>query len=418
MKRLIAAVAFFLAFAVQAAEPKKADGVSFTLDGVAVSQVVRVVFSEVLKTPYVLDPAVVGDSRPVSFRWDNARGDIKPFLFGFLDMLGYRMTNVGGVDLVRPKPEAKPDEEEKEVFVYRPMFRDGSYLVDLLGPLFKGGFTVRRSVQAPEGAKAPQQAVPAGSAAALIDRKADTLVFNGTEKEIARLQKVLPQVDVSSGEVLVRGVLYEVQTGKKEGSGLQLAASLISGKLSLGFGGTPTSGDNFVRLKLDSGVTVDAVLSALSSDSRFKVVSSPSLRVRSGAQAKITVGQDVPILGALSYPQGAGQAVQSVEYRSSGVIFDLSPDVRGSVVDLKVNQQVSNFVKTETGVNGSPTLTKRELATAVSMEDGEVIVLGGLNENKSSSAETGLSFLPSWMRSKTGEDSDSEILLILQVTKL
>lgn len=420
MKRFWLVILLVLSFTVQAAQPKKqAAALSFELDGVPVSQIVRVVFSEVVKTPYVLDPAVVSDSRAVSFRWDSAKGEIRPFLSAFLDLLGYRVETVGGVDMVRPKPpeEAKP-EEEKDAFVYRPKFRDGSYLVDLLGPLFKGSFTVRRAVQAPEGAKQETKAVPQGSAAAMIDRKADTLIFNGTEKEIARLQKILPQVDVSSGEVLVRGVLYEVQTGKKEGSGLQLAASLLSGKLSIGVGGAAAALDNFVRLNLTGGVTVDAVLSALSSDSRFKVVSSPSLRVRSGSTAKITVGQDVPILGALSYPQGAGQAVQSVEYRSSGVIFDLTPDVRDSVVDLKVGQQVSNFVATSTGVNNSPTLTKRELSTSVSVADGEVIVLGGLNEDKASNADTGLSFLPSFMRSHTEDASKSEILLILQVTKL
>lgn len=85
---------------------------------------------------------------------------------------------------------------------------------------------------------------------------------------------------------------------------------------------------------------------------------------------------------------------------------------------MAVLQQVSNFINTTTGVNGSPTLTKRELSTAVTMSDGDVIVLGGLNENKESSAESGLPFLPSILRSNSKDQSKSEILLILQVTRI
>lgn len=124
------------------------------------------------------------------------------------------------------------------------------------------------------------------------------------------------------------------------------------------------------------------------------------------------------MLGALSYPQGAGQAVQSVEYRSSGVIFDVRPVVKESIIDLDITQQLSNFVKTTTGVNNSPTLTKRELKTKVGMEDGDVIVLGGLTESKDTNTRDGLSFLPRFLHTTGYEQSSSEILLVLQVQRV
>lgn len=413
IKRLFLILAFCSFSAFAAPGP-----VSFTLDGVPVSQVLRIVFSEVVKGSYVLDPQVVIDQRPVSFRWDSTKGDIRPFLSSFLDVLGYQMKSKGGVDFISTKDEKKEVEPEKDFFVYRPKYRDGSYLVDLLSPLFKGSFTSKRGVQALDGSKADQKAVPPGSAAALIERKSDTLIFNGSEPEVLKLQKILAQVDVPGGQVLVRGVLYEVQTSVAEGSAFQLAASLLSGKFGISLGVAGPALGNALSLKSTGSLSIDAVLSALSTDSRFKVVSSPSLRVRDGATAKLTVGQEVPVLGALSFPQGAGQAVQSVEYRSSGVIFDLTPQIRESGVDLNVLQQVSNFINTTSGVNGSPTLTKRELSTSVSMSDGDVIVLGGLNENKESATNSGLPFFPSFMRSNSKDQSNSEILLILQVTKI
>ncbi|MFZ6678707.1 hypothetical protein [Undibacterium sp. Tian12W] len=108
-------------------------------------------------------------------------------------------------------------------------------------------------------------------------------------------------------------------------------------------------------------------------------------------------GQEVLVLGAVSYPSGAGQDVQ---YRNSGVTFEDKPNIRDEVVDLKVRQQISDFVTTTTGVNNSPTLNKREVETSLSLQDGDVVVLGGLSQDKQSGSHSGLSFLPAFLQSK------------------
>jgi general secretion pathway protein D len=389
-------------------------GVRFDFQSINVAQVLQLIYSEALKTAYVLDPDVLSDSRLVSFRYEDSKGDLRVFLRTFLDSLGYSLESRGDVDFVAKAKLQEKSEAEQDAFIYRPKFREVSYLARLLSPLFKGSFSVNRSIATPEGAKV-QNNVPDGSAASLVDQSADTLVFSGTEKEIEKLKKLLPQVDFAIGEILVRGVVYEVTTSDNDGSAFQLALNLLGGKFTFGLGGAINASGSFLRFKNN---TIDAVFSALSGDSRFKVVSSPSLRIRSGATGRFSVGQEVPVLGALSYPQGAGQAVQSVEYRSSGVIFDLHPQVRDAVVDLSISQQLSNFVNTTTGVNKSPTLIKRAVETAVSMADGDIIVLGGLTENKETGSSSGFSFLPSFLRSKQADKSRSEILLILQMSKI
>ncbi|MFJ2995607.1 phage integrase central domain-containing protein [Pandoraea sp. NPDC087047] len=116
---------------------------------------------------------------------------------------------------------------------------------------------------------------------------------------------------------------------------------------------------NAIRLKAGDFSTV---VSALAKDSRFQVINSPNLRIRSGAKGRLTVGQKVPVLKSVSYPRGGGEPVQSVEYHSSGVIFELAPTVKDRIIDLHVTQQISDFVKTTTGVNNSPTLLARLLA--------------------------------------------------------
>ncbi len=216
--------------------------------------------------------------------------------------------------------------------------------------------------------------------------------------------------------MLVRGVLYEVQTDEKDGSGFGLALNLLRGSIKLGVGPLTTSpGAAFVALKNSS---IETVLSVLAQDSRFKAVSKPMLRVTSGGAGRFTVGQDVPVLGSVSYP-GSGQApVQSVTYQSSGVIYDIRPVIHDASIEISVMQQTSNFVATNTGVSGSPTLIKRELKSNLSLTDGEIAVMGGLRDLKEARSSEGLSFLPTFLRTKSGDKSDVEILLILQVTKL
>ena len=69
-----------------------------------------------------------------------------------------------------------------------------------------------------------------------------------------------------------------------------------------------------------------------------------------------------------------------------------------------------------TGVNQSPTLIKRDIVTDVSVKNGDVIVLGGLAENKITEGETGFSFLPKgFLTGKSKNDTKTDIVILLQV---
>lgn len=403
----------------EAEKPVKVD-----FAGLTVAQVVAVVYSEMLQQPYVIDPAVLKDDRVVSVRFDSSKGvDVKRFWHDFLDAMGMEVTVRSGVDYVAikrvvDKKEAEPD---LEPFIYHTKNRSVSYLVEMLSPLFRvGGFGLTRSVRASSGGAVniggagTAAPIPSTSAAALIDQDADTLIFKGSVKEIATLERLLKQVDVAAGEVVIKAVVVEVTTSKSDGTAFSLVASVLGGRLGVSVG----SGSALTNSVTFRAANIEAAFSALAADSRFKAVSTPRVRVKSGQQARLVVGQDVPTLGAVTIPQGGAQAVQSVDYRSSGVILGLSPIVRDEGVELLVDQQISDFARTETGVNNSPTLTKRSLSTTVNAADGELIVLGGLTQEKNSENSSGLSFLPKFMRSDSHDDSRTELLLLLQVDRV
>ncbi|VVD64483.1 type II secretory pathway protein [Pandoraea pneumonica] len=387
----------------------------FDFQFVNVAQLVSLLYGEAIKTPYVIAPDVLQDDRLVSLRYEGKPGDLRAFLTTLLESLGFGIERRRGVDFVfKLDPNGLASNSTKETIVYRPLFRDTAYLAGLVRPLFQGHFTVNRAVSMPAANRAKENA-PEGSAAALIDAQGDTLLFQGTREEIIALCELLPQVDTPIGEVSVRATAYEVSRSNERGSAFQLALDLLSKGLGLSVSIAGDVVGNTLRIKTSN---VDTIFSALSKDARFHVINSPNLRIRSGARGRLTVGQKVPVLKSVSYPRGGGEPVQSVEYHSSGVIFELRPMVKESVIDLHVSQQISDFVKTTTGVNASPTLNTREVSTEITLQNGEVILLGGLTTNKSTDNTAGISFLPRFLDAHSDTASSTEILLVLQVERV
>lgn len=131
--------------------------------------------------------------------------------------------------------------------------------------------------------------------------------------------------------------------------------------------------------------------------------------------ARFSVGSDVPVLGAVVTQNNGGSAVQSVEYRSSGVLLDVTPQVRQGRVDVKLKQEYSTFVQTITGVQNSPTLNKRSAETELSIEPGEVVFIGGLEAEENTDSSQAFYGLPF---GKSKERKQNETVLMLEVQRI
>jgi len=379
---------------------------------VPVAQVVDMIYGDVLDTPYVLSPDVLSDARPVSFRFDRTRGDLREVVGGFLRSLGFEVTMRDGVAYVSKADSAAA---ERETFVYAPRYRNADYLSRLLAPVVSGRFVQNRPVSAPEGSKETHD-VPPSSAAGMVDQSADQLVYVGDSRQIELLKQLLPQIDTPVGNVSVRAWVYEVTDTGANNTAFQLVMSILGGRVGASLNvGSVSATDNAIRL---SAAGFQAALAALNSDSRFKVLTSPNLRVESGQSASLNVGESVPVIGSVSYPSAGGAPVQSVQYQDAGVIFKVKPTIKRDVIDLQLDEEISSFVNTTTGVNNSPTKNTRKVESSFSLADGDVLLVGGLTQDQSTQATSGLSFLPRWLAAHSSSTQKSEILLVLQVTKI
>lgn len=398
---------------------RAANSVTFNLYDVTVADLVRVVIDDVSGASVVIAPEVLEDQKRTSFILKKSTPEqALQQLEAVAKLRGYEIERKAGVYHVRPATQ------EQEMFVYLPRYRSVSYLTDLVSGIINRT-NVANQRQIPSG-NTPQNA-PGGNQSmaqetgnnvtSMIDRgDKDILVIKAKPAEIQMVKKMLAEVDRPIPEMLVKAVIIEVQTGAVEGSAVNFVANLIakgvvSANVKWNGAADPANGVTF------KAGGIEAIWSAISSDQRFKVVSAPQLRVRSGSSARFSVGADTPVLGSVSYANN-GQAVQSVEYKSSGVILELKPEIRGSLAELKVFQQLSNFAKTETGVNNSPTLLKRELSTSVVVGQNDVVLLGGLDEEKTTTTDAGLFFFPKWLRSLSDSKAKTEIVLMLYVERI
>lgn len=356
------AVLMALAGPVVAAAPT----VSLAFSNVKLPDLLRVVFADVLGASFVLDDVVLQSTAVVSVELRGlTREQIAARLEDMIGRQGFDVTRRGGVYYVGAKPVVVPVESS---FVYVPAHRSGRWLSEVVGSAVRVGRFSQTRVA--EGESKAGAAGPVRTAAA----EHDALVYSGPEREAENVKRLLVELDTPVGEVVLKAAVYEVVVRNSEGSALSIVASLLSGHIGVSLG-TVIDG---ARLTIKAG-GVQAVLSALGVDDRFKVVSRPQVRVRSGGAARFSVGQETPVQGAAVLDRN-GNPVTSVTYRESGIILTAKPTVRAGGVQLDITQELSSFGQTTTGVLTSPTLSKRLVETALTLQPGEVVVMAGLDE--------------------------------------
>lgn len=389
--------------------------VDMSMDNAPLPQVISLIWQRVFNRPFQLSPELAGDTRLVSFYLTQSL-EPRSFFTSYLKNMGIAVSSRNGVDWIYI-PAKKEYKEPVSVFTYRPKYRSVSYLSSMLTSVTQSGSfsnhvqTVDYSGTSASSVSAASSGSATNSVSAATD--AEVLVYSGTAADIRRVRDILPRIDIPAEQVTVSGYVLEVQTTERNASGLQIIADLFKNRLGVSLGARSENGNAFT---LDIG-GLNAFYSLIKEDSRFNVMSNPRLTVLSGSQSQFTVGQEVPVLDSVTYQGNSGTPVQSVTYRNSGAIFTVTPVVLDGVITLDISQQLSDFVKTTTGVNTSPTLTKREISTRVDVHDGDVLVLGGLASSKTTKARSGFSFLPGFTGSS--EDSDkTDIIVVLQADRV
>ena len=291
------------------------------------------------------------------------------------------------------------------------------------------GISKNLSNEAARNAPIPgAQATPPGgsssssSGTSLIDIQADeatnALVITAPPDAIRSIRSVIAQLDVRRAQVLVEAVIAEISAEKAAELGVQwvidagssglvgltnfdagtaslaniigLAAAADSGDLSSISSSTVPQGAQIVAGDFTGSNRFGALISALAKDADTNVLSTPIVVTLDNEEAEIVVGQNVPfVTGTYTTSTGTtdtssvGNPFQTIQRQDVGITLKVKPQINeGNAVKLEISQEVSNVVPSANSASQGPTTNKRAIKTNVLVEDGQILVLGGLIDDQ------------------------------------
>ncbi len=307
----------------------------------------------------------------------------------------------------------------KTFFTYVVKHKDATLLAKTLEQLMGRG-----------GAPAAAGAVAgvAGAPLVVVDISTNTMIFQTSREEYSKVSGLLQTLDRPAKGALIEVTVAELSLDDKNQLGVEwLTNKALSGggSVSTGTAGGLAIGSAGFNYKVfDSATNLRFVLNALASDNQATVLSSPRVMARNGETATIQVGQEVPIITSQqsggTTTAGAPAVLQTIQYRSTGVILRVKPVIHSSdQIDLDVSQEVSGAQSTSTGVNVSPTFTTRKIDTKLTLRNGATVLLGGLISDQNSQGMAGIPFLKdvpglgSFFSTKNRSGQRSELVVLI-----
>jgi general secretion pathway protein D len=261
------------------------------------------------------------------------------------------------------------------------------------------------------------------------------LVIRTTPRAYSMLQALLQRLDTPPLQVLIRMSIVEVGLSKETKYGFQYAAlnRINEYSLSSNIKNTNTvdpAGDLFGLTFASQGVTgadgvtnpgdVFSFIEAVAGAANTRLIFSPQVVAISDQQAVINVGDSVPVITGDTNDSGGDNITRDVDYRDTGIILTVTPHITANkLVTLELTQEVSDAK--EGGVPLNPTITNRKVETAMVVEDGETILLGGMIKTNREVSRFGLPVLKDipWLGKvfshKRRTNTRDELLLLITV---
>ncbi|WP_020396552.1 type II secretion system secretin GspD [Thiolinea disciformis] len=236
------------------------------------------------------------------------------------------------------------------------------------------------------------------------DKTSNSLIISAPAHIQNNLLRVIYQLDRRRPQVLIEAIIAEVSTNMTNRIGTGIAAYNNQGSSgNSGLVGTSNFGGLNTVLSLANGATsipagllfgvasnnFGIVLDALRSDGATNILSTPTIVTMDNEEASIIVGQNVPFITGSSTSGSSTTAnpFTTIERKDVGLTLKVTPQInRGKTIQMKIEQETSGLAASSTGAADLIT-NKRQINTNVMVEDGQIIVLGGLIQDNFTDSE-------------------------------
>lgn len=235
-----------------------------------------------------------------------------------------------------------------------------------------------------------------------MDPRTNTLFIQDTAKKLEEIQGIINKTDIAVKQVMIesRLVVADDKFGKSLGARFGIQHQATPGRSAIAVGGNlaqtsaatsavgggiSTGGLNsnlpvagsfgqiaFSLFRLPAGLLLNLELSALESDSRGKVVSSPRITTANQQKAKIASGTEIP------YREASSSGAATVSFKSAVLSLEVTPQITPDdkiIMDLDVKKERVGQV-----FDGVPSIDTQNIQTQILVANGETAVLGGIYE--------------------------------------
>jgi len=292
------------------------------------------------------------------------------------------------------------------------------------------------------------------------DSATNSLIITAADPVYRNLRSVIDQLDARRAQVYIEALIVELSATTGANLGIQWQGLLLSnggnnavyGSTSFGSGNTNivdltlqgnaiaqnpsaiTSTSGLLAQGLNIGLLhrfgnlfgLGGLLQALSTSADANILSTPNLITLDNEEAKIVVGQNVPVVTG-SYATPTANAATSVtafntfDRRDVGVTLHVKPQITdGGVLKMQIYQEDSSVDQTTKTDPGGVTINTRSVQSTILADDGEIVVLGGLmqdqyNNNNSKIPLLGdIPFIGSLFRSESKTRTKTNLMVFLR----
>ncbi|PKN35752.1 MAG: hypothetical protein CVU61_02710 [Deltaproteobacteria bacterium HGW-Deltaproteobacteria-19] len=255
------------------------------------------------------------------------------------------------------------------------------------------------SVQSKQGSTS-NEALLSDIARIYANESINAVIIVGTPEDYETIKETIRKMDIVPRQVMIEGVVAQISL--KDNMSMGLAWSMNAGGLGSQIALNPGSlnsdslpGSGFSYVAMDAAGTIKAVISALASESKAKLLASPHILVSDNREARIQVGQSVPIPTSETIASASVPAQRTIQYKDIGIILKVKPMINDSgLVTLDIVQEVSTYSTLLLYSDEKQIiLNKTEVSTNLVVQDGQTIVIGGLIREDASKSKSGIPLL-------------------------
>lgn len=245
-----------------------------------------------------------------------------------------------------------------------------------------------------------------GKLAISADETTNALVITAQPDVMSELEQVVAKLDIRRAQVLVEAIIVEIADGDGLNLGVQWAntngggtqftdTNLPIGSVAIAAKDYKDNGNTDSLSKLAGGFdgmaagfykgNWAALVTALSTNTKNDILSTPSIVTMDNKEASFNVGQEVPVQSGSQSSTTSDQVFNTIERKTVGTKLVVTPQINeGDSVLLNIEQEVSSVAQTQATGTATlgPTFDTRTIKNAVLVKSGETVVLGGLMDEK------------------------------------